>query len=69
MRRLSGGIGPFLENVDNVYLLRAPGNELFQGRREVLERLVGERDGRLEREQVYSQQDGTPLYERWRVRY
>jgi len=62
-------IEPFLENVENVYLLRAPGNELFQGRREVLERLVGERDGRLEREQVYSQQNGTPLFELWRVRY
>ena len=62
-------IEPFLENVDNVYLLRAPGNELFRGRREAFERMVRERDGRLEREQVYAQQDGTPLYERWRVRY
>ena len=59
----------FLGNVDNVYLLRAPGNELFQGRREVFERLVNERDGQLERAQVYTQQDGTPLYELWRVRY
>lgn len=62
-------IEPFLGNVDNVYLLRATGNELFRGRREVLARIVGERGGRLEREKVYSQQDGTPLYERWRVRY
>ncbi len=62
-------IEPFLENVDNVYLLRAQGNELFRGRREVLARMVSERGGRLEREKVYSQQDGTPLYERWRVRY
>ncbi len=62
-------IEPFLKNVENVYLLRAPGNEIFQGRREVFERMVREREGRLEREQVYAQQDGAPLYERWRVRY
>ncbi len=58
---------PFLDNVDNVYLLRAPGNEVFQGRRAAFERMVRERNGRLEREQVYAQLDGTPLYERWRV--
>lgn len=62
-------IGPFLENGDNVYLLRTPGNEVFGGRREVFERMVSERDGRLELEQVYTQKDGTPLYERWRVHY
>ncbi|MCY3898421.1 MAG: hypothetical protein OXF86_07605 [Caldilineaceae bacterium] len=60
-------IEPFLQNVDNVYLLRAPGNELFRGRREAFERIVKERSGRLELEKVYAQQDGTPLYERWRV--
>lgn len=60
-------VEPFLENVDNVYLLRAPGNEVFRGRREVFERMVSERNGRLELEQVYTQKDGTPLYERWRV--
>ena len=59
----------FLDNADNVYLLRAPGNELFQGRRTTFERLVMERNGRLQLEQVYSQRDGTPLYERWRVQY
>lgn len=62
-------IEPFLDNVDNVYLLRAPGNELFQGRREVFERIVAARNGRLQREQVYAQLDGTPLYERWRIHY
>lgn len=60
-------IGPFLQNADNVYLLRAPGNELFKGRREVFERIVNDRGGRLELEKVYAQQDGTLLYERWRV--
>lgn len=62
-------LGLFLDNPDNVYLLRAPGNELFQGRRAAFERLVEERGGRLQLEQVYRQRDGTPLYERWRVFY
>ena len=62
-------IEPFLDNVNNVYLLRAPGNELFLGRRAVFERLVTERNGHLQRERIYSQQDGTPLYELWRVGY
>ena len=60
-------IEPFLQNDDNVYLLRAPGNELFRGRREAFERVVKDWSGRLELEEVYAQQDGTPLYERWRV--
>lgn len=62
-------IEPFLGNADNVYLMRAPGNVIFQGRRELFERMVHERDGRLEREKVYTQKDGTPLYELWRVKY
>ena len=62
-------IEPFLDNVNNVYLLRAPGNELFLGRRAVFEHLVSERNGRLQRELIFSQRDGTPLYELWRVRY
>ena len=62
-------IEPFLDNANNVYLLRTPGNELFQGRRAAFQRLVEERNGRLQREQVYAQRDGTPLYERWRVSY
>ena len=62
-------IEPFLDNANNVYLLRTPGNELFQGRRAAFQRLVEERNGDLQREQVYAQRDGTPLYERWRVSY
>ncbi len=62
-------IESFLDNANNVYLLRTPGNELFQGRRAAFQRLVEERNGHLKREQVYSQRDGTPLYERWRVSY
>ncbi|MCY4092395.1 MAG: hypothetical protein OXF62_16380 [Caldilineaceae bacterium] len=59
----------FLDNPGNTYLLRSPGNGLFQGRRAEFERLIEARNGRLLREQVYSQRDGTPLYERWRVSY
>ena len=62
-------IEPFLDNANNVYLLRTPGNELFQGRRAAFQRLVEERNGHLQRERVYAQRDGTPLYERWRVSY
>ena len=62
-------IEPFLDNANNVYLLRTPGNELFQGRRAAFQRLVEERNGHLQRERVYTQRDGTPLYERWRVSY
>lgn len=59
----------YLDNPNNIYLLRSPGNELFQGRRAEFERLINARNGRLQREQVYAQRDGTPLYERWRVSY
>ena len=62
-------LAPFLDSADNVYLLRSEGNELFRGRRAAFERLVTARNGRLQREEVYSQRDGTPLYERWRVFY
>lgn len=62
-------IEPFLDNASNVYLLRTPGNELFRGRRAAFQRLVEERNGHLQRERVYTQRDGTPLYERWRVSY
>lgn len=62
-------LAPFLDNPHNVYLLRAAGNELFRGRRAVFERLVAERNGHLTLEEVYTQRDGTPLYERWRISY
>ncbi len=60
-------LGMFLENPDNVYLLRAPGSEVFQGRREAFftqAQLTG-RTPHLER--TFTQRDGTPLFELWRV--
>ncbi len=60
-------LGPFLSNPDNVYLLRAPGNQVFRGRREAFFDQVQLRGYRAERLQEFSQRDGTPLYELWRV--
>ncbi len=60
-------LGSFLSNPDNVYLLRAPGNQVFRGRREAFFDQVRLRGYRAERLQVFSQRDGTPLYELWRV--
>lgn len=60
-------LGPFLDNPDNVYLLRAPGNEVFAGRRAVFEEVAAEKGLRLERLAVFAQRDGAPLYEVWKA--
>lgn len=60
-------LGLFLDNPDNVYLLRASSSEVFHGRREAFftqARLTG-RTPRLEA--TFTQRDGTPLFEIWRV--
>lgn len=60
-------LGPFLENANNVYLLRAPEQSVFQGRRDSFfeqVRLIG-RQAVLE--QTFTQRDGTSLFELWRV--
>lgn len=59
---------PFLANLDNVYLLRAPGQGIFQGRRQIFFEQVEalRRDAILE--QTFAQRDGLPLFEVWRVR-
>jgi hypothetical protein len=59
---------PFLENPDNVYLLHAPSQTVFHGRREVLLTLAQERGLAVEQEAAFGQRDGTPLYELWRAR-
>ncbi len=61
-------LGPFLENPDNVYLLHAPGQTVFHGRREALLELAQSRGLALAREAAFAQRDGTPLFELWRVR-
>ncbi len=58
---------PFLANPDNIYLLHAPGATVFQGRRESFLRLVAEQQQQAQLEITFTQRDGTPLYELWRV--
>jgi hypothetical protein len=60
-------IGSFLTYPDNVYLLRSPGQEVFGGRRAVLEEEAAALGKTLRMEQDFSQRDGTPLYEIWRA--
>jgi hypothetical protein len=57
----------FLGNPDNVYLLHAPGQTAFAGRREAFLATVAKEGRRATLEQVFIQRDGTPLYELWRV--
>ncbi|MBI1295905.1 hypothetical protein GC175_13205 [bacterium] len=58
---------PFLAESHNVYLLRAPGQAVFQGRREVF---LAE-SARLGKTPIqiatFTQKDGTPLFEIWRT--
>lgn len=57
----------FLHNPDNVYLLRAPGQTVFAGRREAFIR-EAERNGQTPvLEQVFTQRDNVPLFELWRL--
>jgi hypothetical protein len=58
---------PFLENPDNVYLLHAPGEAIFQGRRQVLFEQAHLQNKELVLERSFTQKDGTPLFEVWRV--
>jgi hypothetical protein len=57
----------FLGNPDNVYLLHAPGQTVFAGRREAFMAAVAARGQVATLERAFSQRDGTPLYELWRV--
>ena len=60
-------LGIFLGNPDNIYLLHAPGQTVFAGRREVFLAEVAARGQRVTLERTFTQRDGTPLYELWRV--
>lgn len=57
----------FLGNPDAVYLLRAPGQEHFAGRRAEFERLAAAQGLTLHLEANFAQRDGTPLFELWRA--
>jgi hypothetical protein len=60
-------LAPFLANPDNVYLLHAPGQTVFQGRRAAFLAEVEQSGQRATLVQRFTQRDGTPLYEVWRV--
>jgi hypothetical protein len=57
----------FLDNRDNIYLLHAPGQTIFAGRREEFLAAVAARGKEAVLERAFTQRDGTPLYELWRV--
>lgn len=61
-------LGPFLDNPDNVYLLHAPGQEIFAGRREAFfaQAVLHGRESNLEA--TFAQRDGLVLVELWRLR-
>jgi len=61
-------LAPFLANPDNVYLLHAPGQTVFGGRREAFLALVESQGLAATMETAFAQRDGTPLFEVWRVR-
>lgn len=58
---------PFLANPDNVYLLHAPEQTVFHGRREVFLALAQAAGREATQVEVFRQRDGTPLFEVWRV--
>ncbi|MEZ4710814.1 MAG: hypothetical protein R3A44_26690 [Caldilineaceae bacterium] len=58
----------FLSNPDNVYLLHAEGQTVFQGRRQRFLEAAAKRARTAVLEQTFAQRDGTPLFELWRVR-
>jgi hypothetical protein len=60
-------LAPFLDNPDNRYLLHAPGATVFAGRREAFLAAIQSSRRSASVEQVFTQRDGTPLYEIWRV--
>ncbi|MBW7885339.1 MAG: hypothetical protein H3C34_22450 [Caldilineaceae bacterium] len=57
----------FLGNLDNVYLLHAPGFTVFQGRRERFLAAAAARGLTPELEKQFSQRDGVPVFEIWKV--
>ena len=60
-------LAPFLGNTENVYLLHAPGQTVFDGRREAFFRQAANTGLTPQLEAHFDQRDGTPLFELWRV--
>lgn len=57
----------FLSDPDRVYLLHAPGQTVFQGRREAFTTAVRAAGMEIVPLEIFRQRDGTPLFELWRV--
>lgn len=57
----------FLANPQNVYLLHAPAQTVFAGRREQLAQEAKTLGLTLVQEKQFTQRDGTPLFEIWRA--
>lgn len=57
----------FLANPDSVYLLHAPGYEVFAGRREAWLEAAAQRGLAPRLEATFTQRDGTALFELWRL--
>jgi 4-amino-4-deoxy-L-arabinose transferase-like glycosyltransferase len=62
-------LASFLANPDNVYLLRAPAQTVFEGRRAVFLAAAEAHGGRAELIESFAQRDGTPLFEVWHVQH
>jgi hypothetical protein len=58
---------PFLANPNNVYLLHAPDQTIFAGRRELFVQMTKTAGLRLVKETQFSQRDNQVLFELWRV--
>ena len=57
----------FLDNPHNVYLLRAPGQSIFKGRRERFFAICREQGLHPVLRQTFAQRDGSALFEIWQV--
>ena len=60
-------LAPFLDNPDNRYILHAPSADVFHGRRAAFLAAVNALGGHATVEQQFSERNGAPLYQIWRV--
>ena len=61
-------LSPFLQNRDNIYLLRAPNRTVFSGRREQFLQEVKRLGLSANLETTFPQRNGEVLFELWRVK-
>jgi 4-amino-4-deoxy-L-arabinose transferase-like glycosyltransferase len=63
----AGRAGQFLDEPGRFFLLRAPEETVFQGRREALEALVAEAGRMLEAQETIYDRSGRAMFEIWRI--